>query len=640
MTKHVTVALVFTLTVFISTAAVAQPGSASEPVRYVGSSWADINYHDGRLRPAVGVQSNEVMHCNRSHPELSDGFGWTYNHAPMLTYWNDKFYLEYLSNPFGEHGIPGQTLVCTSTDGINWSFPSLVFPIYNNDGDELLMHQRMGFYIAPNGRLLILGFYGIPTGEGEYPNRGNGIGRVVREIYADDSFGPIYFIRYNSHNGFGEGNTHYPLYSRSDDQGFLDACEALLANKLMTQQWWEEDRSEDGFYVVQGDGDFSCKGFNWYHRPDNVIVGMWKEGYSALTTNDGHSWTEPQRCETLSDNASKHWAQATDDGRYALLYNPRTRRFPLMVISGDDGILFDNKLTVQGDIPKRRFDGRFKDSGAQYVRGIIEGNGNPPGDDLWAVYSMNKEDIWVSRVPLPVRYAVEEQVNDNFENMAPGGVVIDWNIYSSKWAPVKVVEADGGNSLQLQDKSRYDYAKAVRVFPQTAEAVVVNLKVRPHQTDTGRFDIDVVNAQGRRPARLTFNTNGVIEAENGTSVVNVGSYQPDKWFAVRMRVDVEKKQYDLFIDGQQVLSGAGFAESVSSVERIILRTGKYRLSDERPHTPEWSDFPNADDPVPLAVFDVDDVVTTDPYAFPAGDVNQDGAVNFIDLARIFEKLLE
>ncbi|MCK7539934.1 MAG: hypothetical protein MZV63_58030 [Marinilabiliales bacterium] len=49
-----------------------------------------------------------------SECETADGFGWTYNHAPMLACWNNTFYLEYLSNPVGEHVPPGQTLLVTS----------------------------------------------------------------------------------------------------------------------------------------------------------------------------------------------------------------------------------------------------------------------------------------------------------------------------------------------------------------------------------------------------------------------------------------------------------------------------------------------------------------------------------------------
>jgi MtaA/CmuA family methyltransferase len=94
-----------------------------------------------------------------------------------------------------------------------------------------VMHQRMGFYVAPNGRLLTLGFYGYCETPQHSPNAGNGLGRVVREIRADGSFGPIHFIRYNRHAGFNESNTSYPFYTTSQDAGVLEACNALLADK-------------------------------------------------------------------------------------------------------------------------------------------------------------------------------------------------------------------------------------------------------------------------------------------------------------------------------------------------------------------------------------------------------------------------
>src|SRR5581483_4962824 len=83
----------------------AQPGTAAEPVHVVNDG-IDMDTHDGRLRPALGVETIQVMRANREHPETADKLGWTYNHAPMLAYWNGKFYLEYLSNPFGEHVPP------------------------------------------------------------------------------------------------------------------------------------------------------------------------------------------------------------------------------------------------------------------------------------------------------------------------------------------------------------------------------------------------------------------------------------------------------------------------------------------------------------------------------------------------------
>ena len=141
-------------------------------LRYVGESSANTDYAHGQLQPVVGASHFQVLRANRYRFELADGFGWTYNHAPMLAYWRGRFYLQYLSNPAAEHAPPGQTLLSHSADGFAWERPEAIFPIcpvpegvYRNPalvrGAYAVMHQRMGFYTAPDGRLLTLGFYGI-----------------------------------------------------------------------------------------------------------------------------------------------------------------------------------------------------------------------------------------------------------------------------------------------------------------------------------------------------------------------------------------------------------------------------------------------------------------------------------------------
>jgi len=67
-----------------------------------------------------------------------------------------------------------------------------------------------------------------------------------------------------------------------------------------------------------------------------------------------------------------------------------------------DGIKYQNLSLVHGEVPLKRYWGIEKRPGPQYVRGILEGNGNPPGDDIWVVYSVSKEDIWISKIPFPI----------------------------------------------------------------------------------------------------------------------------------------------------------------------------------------------------------------------------------------------
>ena len=73
------------------------------------------------------------------------------------------------------------------------------------------------------------------------------------------------------------------------------------------------------------------------------------------------------------------------------------------MVHGDDGITFGDMRIVNGDRPPIRFPGLYKVEGPQYVRGISEWStdGSRKDDAVWIAYSMNKEDIWVSRVPVP-----------------------------------------------------------------------------------------------------------------------------------------------------------------------------------------------------------------------------------------------
>ena len=188
----------------IGAVALATGATAENLVHYSGDKLSNPNRHDGGLSPVVGVHNIQTMRANRRY-DLSapNENGWTYNHQPFLAYWNGKFYMSYLSNPVDEHVGAGRTLLQTSPDGYNWSDPEVLFPIYpvpdgfKKEGSEAVarntdavMHQRVGFFVSKSGRLLAIGNYGIALHPKDDPNDGNGIGRVLREIYPDGSFGP------------------------------------------------------------------------------------------------------------------------------------------------------------------------------------------------------------------------------------------------------------------------------------------------------------------------------------------------------------------------------------------------------------------------------------------------------------------
>ena len=598
---------------------------AQEPVRYIGAvttSNSDYKngYHDGQMRVAIGVQNYQIMRANRTHPEWSDGLGWTYNHAPMLAYFNGQFYCQYLTNPAGEHIPPGVTMLARSKDGKNWTKPQVLFPIYFTTNDKAaifftFMHQRMGFYIAPNGRFLTMAFYGDPYGDG--------IGRVVREIYKDDSLGPVHFIRVNAGR---EADVKYPLYTESQDKGFIEACDAFLADRIRRMQWWEEDRrAKDAadFYRVPLIKGEPGKAFCFYTRPDGAVVGFFKDRWVTVTKDNGQTWSQPVRCETLKYGGAKIWAQRLDNGQYALVYNPTDSqaRHPLCIATSDDGVLFDNLVNVHGEVPPKRFWGREKRPGPQYVRGIIEGNGNPPGDDMWVVYSVSKEDIWISRIPIPVRWAVDGPVADDFSTIETDGVIKDWNIYSPQWCPVEVVEFPSAaqKSMMLKDFDPYDYAKAVRVF-QSAPKQELSFNVYV-ESSAQLLDIEVVSAKGERLLQSRVDTNRDYLVKDGEADYSrVAQLDAGKWYSFEINLDSKARQFSVDLDGKPVVQNAAFSEPNGVPERIIFQTGPYRLTDDvqkyksgDESRPGW-DEPGADEKVAEAVYYIKD--------FKAGELSQ------------------
>lgn len=579
----------------------------SKLVHYSGTTLSNVNFHHGMLAPAVGVHNIQVLRASREHPELTDNQGFTYNHAPMMAYWNHTLYIEYLSNPVGEHVPPGQTLLLKSSDlGKTWSKPDLIFPPYmvpdgyTKEGSSVVaknllgvMHQRIGFFVSKSDRLLATGFYSVALDAKDDPNDGNGFGRVVREVNRDGSYGSIYFLRYN--HGFSAKNTNYPFYTDSKDKGFVQACNEFLNNPLYMMQTVEEGDRNDPLIPLQK----PYKAFNYYHLPDGNVVGLWKHALTSVSTDGGYTWNEPvQRALGFVNSNAKIWGQRTSDGRYATVYNPSEFRWPLAVSVSDDGLDYKNLLLVHGEISPMRYGGNYKSYGPQYVRGIQEGEGIVPDGKLWVTYSMNKEDIWVASIPVPICSEVTEHANDVFENLPENHELDLWNTCSPAWAPVSITKKDGFKCLTLSDKDAFDYAKAERIIPASTHFKAV-FTLKAAQTDQ-RLDIEFLNAQGIASIRLSLMPDGFIRTKAGARLSNVCPYVAGKDYLFEVRVNTKIRTYEVWVDGQKKQTNI-FFQPAAEISRIAFRTGEPRLFPT-PETPadNFEDLPETGKLLPEA----------------------------------------
>lgn len=600
---------------------------ATEKIHYSGTTLSNPAYHDGQLSPVVGVHNIQVMRANRQYPDVSNCNGWTYHHQPMLAYWNGKFYLQYLSDEIGEHIPPSQTFLQTSFDGYTWTNPQVLFPVYKvPDGYTkpnypgvaknltAIMHQRVGFYVSKAGKLLTLAYYGVALDKKDDPNDGNGIGRVVREIKKDGTFGPIYFLRYN--HAFNEKNTDFPFFTKSKDKAFRVACQEILDNPLYMMQWVEEADRNDPLITLKKE----YKAFNFYHLPDGKVACLWKHALTSISEDGGKTWAEPvERAKGFVNSNAKIWGQRLSDGSYATVYNPSEFRWPLAISTSADGLNYTTLNLVHGEITPMRYGGNYKSYGPQYVRGIQEGNGIPYDKNLWVAYSMNKEDIWISRIPVPVKIKPSAHANDNFDKYEKINDLTEWNIYSPLWAQVTLEKINGKKWLSLTDRDPFDYAKVERKIPATRE-LKVSFTLQAAQADKGILRIEFLDEKGIACSRLEFLPDSVFRVKGGARYSNLMTYEANKIYKIEALLSVENRNIKIFVDGK--LAGTRmFYAPVASIERISFITGEPRTfpTPDTPADQEY-DLPNAGEQAPLTIYRIADFKTE------SLDVNSTAAV--------------
>ena len=575
---------------------------------YIGKRRPNPDYHHGQLLPARGVCCYQVTRANRTHPEEDDGVGGTYKHGADMAYWKGKFYVHYLTNPYSEHTGAGSSVLAISADGIHWGRFRKAFPPYkipeckvtDRDGQETVhsgeeyavVHQRVGFYRASDDRLLLLGFYGWSPKPWMIPWDKRGIGRVVRELYEDGSMGPIYFIRPCRQAGWTEELLLYPLYYKSEDKGFVAACEELLHDSLAVQQWAEENGDADDIIQIKHNGA-SNQAFCWYHVDGDTVVGLWKHSRVARSDDVGRTWTPVTVSPSLVMSGQKIWGQKCGDGTFALVYDPTlesTHRWPMCVVTSTDGYAFDDMLLVHGEVPPMRFGGFWKDMGPQYMRGISEGFDRPE-DAMWVAYSVNKEDIWVARIPVPITGEETEKDIRGFEG---------FNLYAPKWAPAEILP----DRLRLRDADPYDYCKAERLV-RPARQMETAFTVIPGQNDHGELWCELQDEKGQAAVRLIFRGDGML-CRRTTAIVPVCGYEPGQKISVKVSVDCETHSYTLEVNGESV-GVARFMTAVDSISRFVLRTGGPRLVPTREDDPIEDPayiLPGCDEKVKEAVFDL------------------------------------
>ena len=597
----------------------------AKKVHYTGKTLSNPNRHDGGLSPVVGVHNIQILRANREHPSASNGNGWTYNHQPMMAYFNDQFYVHYLCDPKDEHVPPSHTMYQTSKDGYTWSDPQVLFPeVQVPEGFQkpnrpekahdliAIMHQRMGWYVSKSGQLWALGNYGVAFDKKDDPNDGNGLGRVIREVKKDGTLGPIFFIyqnaSYTSHTSKTRTSSAFPFYTKAP-KDVKQACEEILANPRYRMQWVEEADRNDPLIPLHKEYKAYCD----YTLPDGQIVALWKHALTSTSADGGLTWAQPvERAKGFVNSNAKIWGQRLSDGTYATVYNPSEYRWPLAISLSKDGYEYTTLNLVQGEVPPMRYGGNYKSYGPQYVRGIQEGFGTPKDSDLWVAYSMNKEDMWVAHIPVPVQTEAHSHADGTEFTVGKISDLATWNIHSPIYAPVSL--SDGW--LTLKDSDPFDYARVERKIPATKE-LKVSFDLKASQNNRGLLQIEFLDQHGTACSRIELTDEGIMRCKGGARYGGLGKYEANTTYHFEVTLSVSRRVAEVYINGKKAGQRMFFAP-VEAIERVMFRTGSERRFPDVDTPADWDGtLDNAGEREPEVTFAIANVVTK-PEGEPSG----------------------
>lgn len=332
-----------------------------------------------------------------------------YNHHACITHFSGRYFAAFSSGPMNEDS-PGQMIrVATSDDGLAWSDPAIVTPatVRYASGPGVPRWSCGGFWQRGDELYLLATLYS----SARYVDGERTPGVCWEDLRTEA-------LRW-------DGSAWQPAGLMLDDAYSNEAPRPLGDGRYL---WMVEDAFHNAIAAVGG-----AEGFDRWQR---VVLADRKDGWRltepswfrggdgrirVLLRDDGGSrrlWLcesrdegasfDTPRATDLTDAQSKFHALPLGDGRVGLLSNPAgddTKRKLLTLAVSGDGEVFDAMHTVRYDEQAAsRLAGMHKAAGFQYPHGMVHDG------RLWAIYSVNKENIELSVIPL--EDCVKERIAD------------------------------------------------------------------------------------------------------------------------------------------------------------------------------------------------------------------------------------
>ena len=357
-----------------------------------------------------------------------------YNHHSQLVFHAERYWAMWSNHPHGEDGPGQRVMMSSSPDGENWLPLSEAFPRPTavKKSEEMGLALTAIKWMAVEGRLFAvaechdnIGFTDAaeslpPVPERRRPSHPrrarHGYAPLAREIRIDGSLGPIFALwdstpDYIAFELCKPGGPSTPDGCPREGDPLLEGLRDRFTHPLGIPAWDFEGRL--GFPKAR-DGHRLCEPAVYQRSSDGSFVMLLRDSryshrmFVSEKTHRSEPWPEAAPTD-IPDSPSLSAVVSLPDGTVLLVGNQMAEAFdnpdgvkhyqrdPLMVSVSPDGRVFERAYalrcgTQEWRVPQSEVLGRG--GGGQYPSALVHDR------RLYVLYSMGKEDVAISSVPL------------------------------------------------------------------------------------------------------------------------------------------------------------------------------------------------------------------------------------------------
>lgn len=405
---------------FAWVAAVLQFGSlpaAERPVETPVVHWTAGQAADFRYQFLDRVETTQLLEATPETGTFSHHGHLAYHRGVLFAAWDSHARDE---NSSGQHGM----LRYSTDGGATWSAPKSLFPPladkvpWSEDNRSNPFQTSQGF-VEIDGRLYAVTCVDKALKEKVY--RFNEVSRtrvgfLAREVRIDGTLGEVFWLSETA----PEPEPGYPALP-AGDRVLVTKINAYFEEPANLRQLLFQPRqhpdSDDEHRMTEPTQAWRLDDGTWVrlYRNQGTIHGKSRaeieasrprRHYASFSFDGGKTWTVPTRTN-FPDTGSRANAGRLPDGQYYVINNPlpmsarQGGRAMLAISLSRDGLEFDRMAVIRFVAPSTRYAGNAKGGGGyQYPHSAVV------GESLWVIYSVNKEDMEVARVPLSQLYKI------------------------------------------------------------------------------------------------------------------------------------------------------------------------------------------------------------------------------------------